>query len=324
MVAIVDGSTPPRRVVLTVVAPCYNEEEVLPLFLERTVAVLDATKLDCEIVLVDDGSEDATWDLIFQAAARDARIRGIRLSRNHGHQLALSAGLAACAGERVMIIDADLQDPPELLPEMLAAMDGGADVVYGQRRSRKGVSWPKRACYHLYYRILSYLAGTPIPPHTGDFRLISRRVLELLNGMPEQQRFLRGMVSWLGFKQVPIAYDRDGRAKGASKYTLRKLIQLAADGIMSFSVSPLRFAAFAALVLAFAAVAGAAYILLGTFLLQRPPQGWASLIVVVLLIGALQLMVLGIIGEYLGRVYLQAKARPLFMVADTTGPNDRK
>jgi polyisoprenyl-phosphate glycosyltransferase len=313
-----DSQARPAKVALGVVVPCYNEEEVLPLFLERMLRVLDQAKGHCELVMVDDGSNDRTWSLICEHAGRDDRIRGLRLSRNHGHQLALTAGLDISRGERTLIIDADLQDPPELLADMMTAMDRGADVVYGQRSSRKGVSWVKRACYSAYYRVLSYLAGTRIPPHTGDFRLISRRVLELLQRMPEQQRFLRGMVSWLGFAQVPVTYDRDGRAKGASKYTWRKLFQLAVDGIMSFSVAPLRFATLAASALALSALFAAGYVLLGTFFLRRPPEGWASLIVVVLLIGALQLLVLGIIGEYLGRIYLQSKARPLYMVADST------
>lgn len=313
---------PAKARALTVVAPCLNEEEVLPTFLARVRVAAETVTDDFEVVLVDDGSVDGTWGLIETAAGSDSRVRGIRLSRNHGHQLALTAGLAACRGQRVLIIDADLQDPPELLSQMMSKMDEGAEVVYAQRSSRRGVSWLKRVLYALYYRILSLLAGCEIPPNTGDFRLISRRVLDVLNQMPEQQRFLRGMVAWVGFKQVPIEYDRDARAKGVSKYTWRKLFQLATDGIMSFSVTPLRLATAAASCLAIAAVLAIVYILAATFWLERPPPGWASLTVVVLVIGSLQLFVLGIIGEYVGRVYLQAKGRPLYLIADRTSSFD--
>ncbi|MFP4054770.1 MAG: glycosyltransferase family 2 protein, partial [Phycisphaerae bacterium] len=206
----------------SVVAPCYNEEESLPEFLRRTVAACGQVEGSWEIVLVDDGSSDRTWQFITDCAAEDPRVVGVKLSRNHGHQLALSAGLTICRGERVLIIDADLQDPPEALPEMDRLMDAeNADVVYGQRGKRAGETIFKRASAAGFYRLINRLSDTSIPVDTGDFRLISRRALDVLMSMPERHRFVRGMVSWIGFTQVPYRYDRDSRYAGDTKYPLR-------------------------------------------------------------------------------------------------------
>ncbi len=201
------------RPAVSVVAPCFDEEDVLPLFLSRVGGVLDSLGATSELVLVDDGSSDRTWEIIEKAAVEDPRVVGVRLMRNHGHQLALTAGLSVCRGERVLIIDADLQDPPELLPDMMALMDDGADVVYGQRRRRSGDGMLKRSTAALFYRLIGRMTDVDIPCDTGDFRLITRRVLDLLVAMPEHHRFVRGMVSWIGGKQVPLVYDRD-RASG--------------------------------------------------------------------------------------------------------------
>src|SRR4051794_22164178 len=198
---------------LSVVAPCFNKEEVLADFLARVCAVCDAITDNYEIVLVDDGSTDSTWTMM-RAAEPLGRIVAVKLARNHGHQLALTAGLEVCRGERVLVIDADLQDPPELLPRMLALIDEGADVVYGQRDARQGESWFKVLTARLFYRLISRLSETPIPMDTGDFRLISRRALDVLNAMPERHRFVRGMIAWIGFKQVPIHYVRQARYAG--------------------------------------------------------------------------------------------------------------
>src|SRR5579872_1926325 len=224
------------RPALSVVAPCYNEEGVLPEFLRRLGVVLDDLKTTSEIVLVDDGSRDGTWKLLTEAAAADSRVVAVRLMRNHGHQLALTAGLSICRGERILIIDADLQDPPELLPEMLALMDQGADVVYGQRRQREGEGLLKRLTAAAFYRLMGQLSDVPIPIDAGDFRLLTRRVLDTLLAMPERHRFLRGMVAWIGGRQVPIPYDRKPRAAGTPKYSLARMLRFAIDAITAFSV----------------------------------------------------------------------------------------
>ncbi len=299
---------------LSVLSPCYQDQDCVRPLWERLTVVCRATGLVYEIILVDDGSRDCTWDEIRKICEKDSCVVGVKLSKNHGQQKAMSAGMKMARGERLLTIDSDLQDPPELLPEMMRLMDGGADVVYGQRKARKGVSLIKRGCYKLYYKILSWLADCEIPRDTGDFRLVSRRVLDYLNAMPEQQRFLRGMVSWLGFRKAALLYDRDARWAGESHYTFRKLMQIALDGITSFSIRPLRVATLFGLGLAFAAGLLALFILWEWWIKGIPIQGWTSLILVILTIGSLQLFVLGMIGEYLGRLYIESKHRPLFMV----------
>src|SRR5476651_456696 len=262
-----------ERPALSVVAPCYNEEGVLPEFVRRTAAVLDGLGqgkgISTEIVLVDDGSRDGTWAVITEAAAQDPRIVGVRLMRNHGHQLALTAGLSVCRGERVLIIDADLQDPPELLPDMIALMDQGADVVYGRRRKRAGESLFKRASAALFYRLIGRMTDVEIPSDAGDFRLLTRRVLDLLLAMPERHRFIRGMVAWIGGKQVPLLYDRDARAAGESKYPLGKMIRFAVDAITAFSVVPLMASMTIGWIMALVGLAFFAYSIVGWFLGDR-------------------------------------------------------
>jgi dolichol-phosphate mannosyltransferase len=311
-----DGSRAarPELVRLSVVAPCYNEEAGLDELHRRVAAACAGVAPGAyEIVLVDDGSRDATWERMQALASRDPGVVAVRLSRNHGHQLALTAGLTICRGERVLIVDADLQDPPELLPEMMRVMDGGADVVYGQREARRGESAFKRATAGAFYRVLERLSDVPIPRDTGDFRLVSRRALDVLLAMPEQHRFVRGMVSWIGFRQVPLRYVRDPRLTGETKYPLRRMVRFAADAITSFSVRPLRISAYAG-----ALCAAGSLLLFGYTVVSwtgdRTVRGWASLMSVVLLLGAVQLLVLGMIGEYLGRLFLEAKRRPLFVV----------
>jgi glycosyltransferase involved in cell wall biosynthesis len=304
---------------LSVIAPCLNEQEVVGEFIRRTTAACDGTGKKWELLLVDDGSKDSTWLAIQQAAAGDGRIRGIRLVRNFGHQPALTAGLQACRGASVLLIDVDLQDPPELLPEMLSALQReDADIVYGQRRSRQGVSWVLNFCYKNFYRLLGWLSGTEIPPDTGDFRLVTRRVVDCVNQMPEQQRFLRGMFSWTGFKQVPFLYDRKAREAGEASYTWKKLFALAADGIMSFSIKPLRLATALAGLLAGLGLLVTVWLVFGHAYFDQPPQGWTSLMVVLLFVSALQMLVLGVIGEYIGRIFIEQKRRPIYLVAEET------
>jgi polyisoprenyl-phosphate glycosyltransferase len=305
---------------LSIVAPCFNEEQVLPEFLRRATAAAEQCGKSFEIIIVDDGSRDGTWRELQKHSAADARIRGIRFVRNFGHQPALTAGLRACRGARVLLIDADLQDPPELLAEMMVAMDReGADIVYGQRRTRDGVSAGLNACYKGFYKVLGWLSGTEIPPDTGDFRLVTRRVVDCVNAMPEQQRFLRGMFSWSGFKQVAFRYDRKARAAGAPAYTWNKLFALAADGIMSFSIKPLRLATALAAFLAGIGLLVTVWLVFGHAYFDQPPQGWTSLMVVLLFVSALQMLVLGVIGEYIGRIFIEQKQRPIYLVAEEVG-----
>lgn len=303
---------------LSAIVPCYNDEEVLHALAGRLHSVFRAQDWDYEILLVDDGSSDGTWRIIRELSVADNHVIGIRLSRNHGHQLALAAGIAQAAGDRILMIDSDLQDPPELVPEMMKLMDAGADVVYGQRRSRRGVPPWKKFAYKMFYKLLSLLAGSDIPPDTGDFRLISRTIAELLKTMPEHYRFIRGMVSWLGYKQVPLLDHREARHAGESHYTLPKLFRFAFDGITSFSIQPLRVASLLALFIGSLAICGLIFIIVGWWM-HRPVQGWTSLAVIILFLGSMQLFVLGIIGEYLGRLFIESKRRPLHIIAEVIG-----
>ncbi|HKT54596.1 MAG TPA: glycosyltransferase family 2 protein [Caulobacteraceae bacterium] len=312
--AIHPVATADSRPTLSVVAPCYNEEKVLQTFCER---VLGACRVACgddfELILVNDGSRDQTWALIQALAEREAGVIGVNLARNHGHQLAVTAGVQLARGERVLIIDADLQDPPELLVEMMGRMDEGFDVVYGRRRLRERESPFKLATASLFYRLLRAMSDVEIPADVGDFRLMSRRIVDRLNAMPEQDRFLRGMVAWLGGRQVELVYDRDPRHAGATGYTLSKMLRLALDGFTSFSTAPLRMATLMASLGVFAAIGLAAYVIAG-FFLGRTIPGWASLALIVVFFSTAQLVCLAIFGEYLGRAYMQGKQRPLYLI----------
>ena len=268
---------------------------------------------DYELILIDDGSQDDTWKQIESLASSNNQVVGLRLMRNYGHQFAFTAGLAVCRGRRVMLIDADLQDPPELLGEMMELMDGGADVVYGQRLSRQGESWFKRATAGAFYRTLSRLTSVPIPSDTGDFRLMSRRVVDILLVMPERERFIRGMVSWIGGRQVPVGYDRAPRKEGKTKYSLPKMMNLAADAVTGFSVVPLRLAFVLALVVAAIAILLVAYAF-STWLMGHTVPGWTSTILLICFFASAQLSVLGIIGEYVGRLMKETKGRPGYLV----------
>ena len=302
---------------LSVVAPCYNEEMVLPLFVTRMVAACEGLGVTYEVLLVNDGSRDDTWGLIEALATDHPRIVGVNLARNHGHQLAVTAGLSLARGERVLIIDADLQDPPELIGDMMRLCDEGADVVYGRRRARSQESRFKLASASLFYRLLSALSDVDIPRDVGDFRLMNRRTVERLNAMPEQDRFIRGMVAWLGGRQTEILYDRDPRAAGETGYTLAKMIQLASSALTSFSTVPLKVAtmlAFLGVLLGFGIIT---YALIG-FFLGKVNTGWTSLALMLVTFGIAQLGCLGIVGSYVGRIYKQVKGRPLFMINEVT------
>jgi dolichol-phosphate mannosyltransferase len=258
-----------------------------------------------------------------QIAASDSRVLAINLSRNYGHQLALTAGLDLCRGDHILIIDADLQDPPELLPEMLECMRSqGADVVYGVRKSRQGETAFKRATAHGFYRLLSRATEVDIPLDTGDFRLMSRRALDAFLAMPEQARFIRGMVAWIGFKQMPIAYDRAERFAGETKYPLGKMIRFALDALTGFSSAPLKLASHAGLALSVGSVLLGAYIGYA-WAAGRNIPGWTSLMLVVVLLGAVQMFVLALMGEYIGRLYNESKRRPLYIVQNVAGTGSR-
>jgi polyisoprenyl-phosphate glycosyltransferase len=265
-------------------------------------------------LLVDDGSRDATWSIMCDIARLDHNVVAIKLSRNYGHQLALTAGLHHCTGERVLIIDADLQDPPELLPPMMKVMDEfGAEVVYGQRRTRDGETRFKTLTAAMFYRLFQRLTDVQIPEATGDFRLMSRRAVVVFNDMPEHYRFIRGMVSWIGMRQVPFLYDRDARFAGDTKYPVSKMIRFAIDAITGFSIVPLRFASFMGVSVGLISLVLLTYTL-GSWAFGRVVEGWTSLSTIVLIVSSAQLLVLGCIGEYLGRLYMEAKHRPLFVV----------
>ena len=308
------------RLALSIVAPCYNEAQGLAAFVERTIAAAGDVvgKGGFELILVNDGSRDQTWACIQAMALRFSNVLGVDLARNHGHQLAVTAGLSLARGERVMVIDADLQDPPELLGPMMARMDEGFDVVYGRRRSRPSESRFKRATAALFYRLLGRLSEVEIPTDTGDFRLMSRRIVDRLNAMPEQDRFLRGMVAWLGGKQTELLYDREARAAGETGYTLRKMLRLAVDGLAGFSRAPLKLAVVFACVGIAIAVAVVAWALVA-FASGRVQPGWTSLALIMLFFGVTQLGCLAIIGAYLGRIYMQLKGRPLFLINEVVG-----
>ena len=305
---------------LSIVVPCFNEEACLGELHERlSAAARSAVGKDYELVLVNDGSRDGSWAAMRRMAATDPNLVAINLSRNHGHQLALTAGLDLCRGDAILIIDADLQDPPELLPAMYSALrDQGADVVYGVRRSRAGETAFKRATAHGFYRLLSRATEVDIPLDAGDFRLMSRRALDALLAMPEQARFIRGMVAWIGFKQVPLAYDREERFAGATKYPLKKMTRFALDALTGFSSAPLKLASHAGLLLS----AGSLLLILYigyAWLAGHSIQGWTSLMLVVVVLGAVQMFVLALMGEYIGRLYNEAKRRPLYIVQEIAG-----
>jgi dolichol-phosphate mannosyltransferase len=305
---------------LSIVVPCFNEEACLPVLHERLAAAARAAAGDdYEIVLVNDGSRDSTWTLMQGLAAADPHVLAVNLSRNHGHQLALTAGLDLCRGDTILIIDADLQDPPELLPRMMETMRGeDADVVYGVRKSRAGETPFKRATAHGFYRLMSRATEVDIPLDTGDFRLMSRRALDALLALPEQARFIRGMVAWIGFRQVPLAYDRDERFAGETKYPLKKMLRFALDALTGFSSAPLKLASHVGLALSIGSVILILYIAYA-WLAGRSIQGWTSLMLVVVIIGAVQMFVLALMGEYIGRLYNEAKRRPLYIVQEIAG-----
>jgi glycosyltransferase involved in cell wall biosynthesis len=305
---------------ISIVVPCLNEQEVLRETNRRLLAVLEQLPLQFEILYVDDGSTDATPDILREFQALDERIRVVRFSRNFGHQLAITAGLEHASGDAVAIIDADLQDPPEVLADFMAKWMDGFDVVYGVRAEREGETAFKRGTAKLFYRVMGKLSDTEIPVDTGDFRLMSRQVVDALLAMPERDRFVRGMVSWLGFPQAAIPYRREGRAAGVTKFSLFKMMRFAMDGVVSFSTLPLRLATWVGFAASGIAILGVLITVIERLLgVEGLVKGWASLLVAILFLGGVQLICMGIIGEYVGRIYGESKRRPLYVVKERMG-----
>jgi len=309
-----------KNELLSVIIPCFNEEEVIHETVRRLKSFCsELNNLDIELIFVDDGSRDHTRDILKDFIAEDSRVKLIGFARNFGHQIAVTAGIDAANGDAVVLIDADLQDPPEVIHQMVAKWREGYDVVYGMRTERKGESAFKLATARGFYRMLNHLSDIPIPLDTGDFRLMSRNVADTLRAMPERDRFVRGMVSWVGFNQIALPYSRAVRFAGESKYPLRKMLHFAIDGLLSFSTKPLQISIAMGMVCASLALLGILYAFILRLFTNIWVEGWTALITAVLLIGGVQLISIGILGEYVGRIYNEIKNRPLYVVQEYLG-----
>jgi len=300
----------------SLIVPAHNEEGVIAELVDRLTEVMSALDGDAEVILVDDGSYDRTYELMLAAARNDERVRLVRLSRNFGHQIAITAGLDLATGDAVIVLDADLQDPPEVILEMAARWREGYDVVYAVREGRQGETRFKRATASAFYRALNSISEVEIPVDVGDFRLVDRRALDVFSGMRESNRFVRGMFSWIGLEQTGVAYSRHERFAGTTKYSIRRMIRFAVSGVIGFSSAPLRFA----LNLGFGA--SAVGFLIGLFAIAAKVTGvfavpgWASIVVAITFIGGVQLVVLGVIGEYIADIHAEVKNRPLYVVSE--------
>lgn len=300
---------------ISVVVPMYNEEAVARVCFERLTKTFSELSYDYELIFVNDGSRDGTLGILKEIAKEDAHAKVVSFSRNFGHQNAVSAGIDYATGDAVVLIDADLQDPPELIPNMISSWEKGWDVVYATRKARKGESAFKRGTAKLFYRVLNALSDTEIPKDTGDFRLMDKKVVEALKQMPEQNRFIRGMVSWVGFKQLPMEYERDERLAGETKYPFKKMIKFAADGITAFSLKPLKLMIGLGTLAVLLAAGIVIYSVIQRWLFpEHVIRGWASIMVAVSFFSGVQLLSLGVIGQYLGRTYDEARKRPLYLV----------
>ena len=303
---------------ISVAVPCYNEEEVISETYKRLKAILDKINIPYEIIFVDDGSKDSTWSLISSFSKNDKTVKAVKLARNHGHQFALTCALDQSKGEVVLIIDADLQDPPELLDEMIKKWQEGYYVIYGQRIARDGESLSKKFFAFAFYRVISKISKINIPQDTGDFRLIDRKALDVLLSMRETQRFIRGMVAWVGFPQTPLPYHRAERFAGTTKYPFKKSLLLAFDAITSFSYAPLRLATYLGMFFSVISFLYFMVVIVLKFMGINFP-GYTSLMGAILMLGGIQLIVLGIIGEYVGRIFEQGQKRPLYIIQDIKG-----
>jgi len=313
------------RPTYSVVAPVYNEEQLLPEFYRRTAAMLEALGEPFEIVLVNDGCRDRSPEIMRKLHAQDPRVKVVNFSKNFGHQLAITAGIDHARGAAVVVIDSDLQDPPEVIPELINRWQEGYQVVYAVRAEREGETWFKQITARTFYRLIARITNVNIPVDTGDFRLMDRRVVDALGSMREQHRFMRGMSAWVGFKQAGVPYKRDARSAGETKYPFRKMFKFALDGITSFSYLPLQLATYTGFSITILSLIG----IVLTIILRLIPgvyafEGQATTLVTVLFLGGVQLIFLGIIGEYLGRIYDEVKNRPLYIVAETLGFEEEK
>jgi polyisoprenyl-phosphate glycosyltransferase len=302
------------RSLLSIVAPVWNEEQVLPEFHRRLAAVLDGLDASVEVIYVNDGSTDGTLSIVRQLLACDRRINLINLSRNFGKEIAMTAGLDHARGEAVIIIDTDLQDPPELIPELVRLWKAGHDVVYAQREERRGDSWLKRATASCFYRIVEKISVVSLPRDAGDFRLLSRRAVDALCQLREQHRFMKGLFAWIGYSQIATPYRRDPRYGGETKWTYWKLWNFALEGITSFTTAPLRWATYLGLCTALLSFSYATFVFWKALAYGDPVRGYPSLLIIMLFLGGVQLMTLGIIGEYVGRMFNETKHRPLYFV----------
>ena len=302
--------------------PAFNEETVLPAFHERLTAALDELDFPSEIVFVNDGSSDDTLEVLTRLRDGDPRIAIINLSRNFGKEIALTAGLDYAGGDATIVIDADLQDPPELIPDLVSRWREGYDVVYAKRLSREGETFLKRTTARLFYRVIQRLGGRiSIPEDTGDYRLLSRRALDALGRLREHHRFMKGLFAWVGFRQIAVPYHRDPRYAGESKWNYWQLWNFSLEGITGFTIGPLKVATYIGSATALLAFAFGIYIIIETLIYGNPVAGYPSLMVAVLMLGGLQLVTIGIVGEYLGRIFNETKGRPLYIVADYLPPD---
>ena len=299
---------------LSVVVPVYNEEDVFEEFYRRLSSVLQSIPMQSEIIVVNDGSRDGTLAILKRLYSQDSRIAVVDLSRNFGKEIALTAGLHRASGDAVVVIDADLQDPPELIPALIGEWQNGFDVVYAQRLMRQGEGFIKKTTAHLFYRLMQHVGRVRIPEDTGDFRLLSRRATQALNSLNEQHRFMKGLFTWIGFPQKGVPYERDPRHAGNTKWNYFGLFNLAIEGITSFTTGPLRLATFIGLITATGAFVYGIYMIMRTLFFGNPVPGYPSLIVIVLFLGGVQLTAIGIMGEYLGRIFNETKNRPLYFV----------
>ena len=305
--------------VVSIVAPVFNEAAGIRTFVDAVASELEALAYSWEIVLVDDGSTDTTWKTLQALHAEDSRVKILRFSRNFGHQLAITAGMQYAQGDAVIVMDSDLQHPPKLIPQMIAQWKEGFEVVYTVRSYGEEIGWFKRTSSHLFYQTLNFLSETKLEPGVSDFRLLDRAVLDQFNAMPENVRFIRGMIRWLGFRQTSITFTAAPRFAGQSKYSFAKMCRLALEGITSFSVLPLRWITACGLTVAAMSLCYAAYVLGEVWMTGITSPGWPTLIVAVLFLGGMQLTALGIVGEYVGRIYMETKRRPLFVVQEQCG-----
>ena len=301
---------------ISVIVPSFNEEKNVPLIYERLTSTLSQISDDYEIIFVNDCSKDSTLSVIKQISEKDSHVKYISFSRNFGHQIAVSAGLDMCKGKAVVIIDGDLQDPPELILEMYKKYQEGYKVVYAKRKSREGETWFKKITAKLFYRFLSAMTSIEIPVDVGDFRLIDKVVVKHLKNMPEKSKYLRGQISWIGYKQTFVEYHRDARLYGKTNYPLKKMLHLAFDGITAFSDKPLKMASAIGIISAILSLLAIVYALISHFIFDSAVSGWTSLIISVLFIGGVQLITIGIIGEYIARINNDVRNRPLYIIEE--------